>query len=451
MFSRTFLLAFMIILIVFGYLFFLNPEEVTFHLYHDYPISISPALIAFGAFIIGSFFIFLITLFVDAKRAFDLWRSSKHQRKEGMVRERYSDALEEMLKGNIGQAKEILSKILENRPQHLPAYISLANLHCLQGKHKEAIEILIRAKTIDPDNLELLFDLAKNYRALKEYSLAIETLQQILGHDPSNREALRKKREIYIEQQKWLEAYQTQKEIVKYTKEKEELTQERKILLGLEFQFGDDLAQRGNFREAEKAMREIIKADREFLPPYVLLGDVLQRLGSTQEASEVWEKALESFWNPVFLERLEALFLSVASPQKALHMYHEYLRQRPEDTVLRFFFCRLLIRLEMIDEALEQLREMEMAGITFPELYILMGKAFHRRGDSPRAIEAYENALEAKKFSSPPYKCSICGNVRSEWSGFCSGCHTWGTFSIHLPPMAQMIPSIPFYGFSTKP
>ncbi len=450
MFSRTHFLIFIIILIVFGYLFFLNPEEVSFTLFHEYTLSLSPALIAFGAFIIGSFFVFLVTLFVDAKRAFDLWRSSKRQRREGVVRERYSDALEEMLRGNIVQAKEMLGKILEKRPQHLPAYVSLANLHCLQGNHREAVEILIRAKTIDPENLELLFDLAKNYRSMKEYRLAIETLDQILEHDPSNREALRKKREIYIAQGDWFEAYQTQKDVVKYTKDKNEAASEKKILLGLELKFAEDLAQKGNFREAEKTLREILKADREFLPPHVVLGDVLQRLGSPDEATQTWQRALESFWNPIFLERLESLYLSMASPQKALHMYHEYLRERPEDTVLRFFFCRLLIRLEMIDEALEQLRELEMSGTSFPELYILMGKAFHRHGDSSRAIEAYENALEAKKFSSPPYKCSVCGNTRSEWSGFCDDCHTWGTYSIKLPDMAQMLPPIPFYSFSIK-
>ncbi|MCX5906425.1 MAG: tetratricopeptide repeat protein, partial [Deltaproteobacteria bacterium] len=362
MFSRTHFAIFILILIVFGYLFYLNPGEVNFILYEDYTLSISPALIAFGAFIIGSFFVFLVTLFVDAKRAFDLWRSSKRERREGVVRERYSDALEQMLKGNIARAKEMLAKIIEKRPQHLPAFISLANLNCLEGKHGEAIDILIRAKIIDPENLELLFDLAKNYRSLKEYTLAVETLDQILERDAANREALRKKREIFIEERDWSQAYQTQKDVVKHTKEKEELLAEKKILMGLEFKFAEDLAQRGNFKEAEKTLRAIIKEDREFLPPYVVLGDVLQRLGSPDEASQIWGKALETFWNPIFLERLEALYLSMATPQKALHFYHEYVRQRPEDTVLRFFFCRLLIRLEMIDEALEQLRELETSG-----------------------------------------------------------------------------------------
>lgn len=450
MFSRTHFLIFIIILIVFGYLFFLNPESVSFVLFQDYELSISPALIAFGAFIIGAFFVFLVTLFVDAKRAFTLWRSSKRQRREGIIRERYSDALEEMLKGNIAQARDMLIKIMDKRPQHLPAYISLANLHCLQGKHSEAIEVLIRAKTIDPENLELLFDLAKNYRCAKEYALAIETLDQILEHDHSNREAQRKKREIYIEQGNWSKAYQAQKEVVKYTKEKDEVANEKKILLGLEFKFGEDLAQKGNFREAEKTFREIIKADREFLPPYVALGDVLQRLGNADEAAQIWRKALELSWNPIFLERLESLYLSMANPQKALHMYHEYVRRRPEDTVLRFFFCRLLIRLEMIDQALEQLRDLEMSGTPFPELYILMGKAFHRHGDAVQAIEAYENALEAKKYSSPPYQCSTCGNAREEWTGFCDRCHTWGTYNIKLPEIPQIMPSIPFYGVSTK-
>jgi hypothetical protein len=123
MFSRIHFFIFILVIIIFGYLFFLNPEEIDFTLYQDYTISISPALIAFGAFFIGAFFVFLVTLFVDTKRAFDLWRFSKRQKKEEFIRERYSDALEQMMKGNVSQAKETLAKIIEKtRSIYPPIY-----------------------------------------------------------------------------------------------------------------------------------------------------------------------------------------------------------------------------------------------------------------------------------------------------------------------------------------
>lgn len=450
MFSRTYFVIFTLIFIAFGYLFYLNPEEVEFSLFQDRTLSISPALIAFGAFIIGAFFLFLVTLFVDARRAFQLWRSSKWEKKEGKIRERYSDALEEMMRGNIEQAKDTLSKILEKRPTHLPARISLANLYYLEGKYSEAIDILLQAKAVDPENLELLFDLVKNNIGLKRYPTALETLDHILERDPANREALRKKRDIHIIMGNWDEAYQTQKMVVKYTKEKEYALTEKKVLAGMEYKFAEELAQKGNFREAEKALREISREDPPFFPAHVSLGDVLQRQGSPEEAINVWKSALEASWNPVFLERLESLYLSMANPQKALDLYRKYMRERPEDSVLRFFFSRLLIRLEMVDEAIEQLRELEMAGVHFPELFILMGQAYHRRGDFAHSMESYERALDTKKFPFPPYQCSSCGHTQAEWSGFCGTCHSWGTFSIHLPEFSQKIPMIPFYNFPAR-
>jgi tetratricopeptide (TPR) repeat protein len=447
MFSRIHFLIFIFVIISFGYLFFLNPEVIDFTLYQDYTISISPALIAFGAFFIGAFFVFLVTLFVDSKRAFDLWRSSKRQRKEERTQERYGDALEQMMKGNVSQAKETLERIIEKNPQHLSSYLSLANLYALEGKHDQAIDILIRAKVIDPENLELLFDLQKNYLARQEYVLALETLNYIIERDPANLEALRKKREIYMLQGNWPEAYETQKTIVKHTKEKEQVAAEKKVMLGLEYRFGEELAQKGQFKEAEKALREIIREDRDFYPAYVTLGDILQRQGSPDEASQIWIKALESSWNPIFLERLESLHLSMASPKRIFSLYLGYLRQRPEDSVLRFFYGRLLIRLEMIDEALEQLRDLESVGASFAEIYTLMGQAYHRRGDFPRAIEAYEKALEVPKYSIPSYTCSACGRSQREWSGFCEQCHAWGTFNVKLPEISKSIPAIPFYTF----
>ncbi len=447
MFSRVHFFIFILVIIVFGYLFFLNPEVIEFTLYHDRSISISPALIAFGAFFIGAFFVFLVTLFVDTKRAFDLWRSSKRQKKEELIQERYSDGLEQMMKGNVHKAKDILAMIIEKNSQHLPSYLSLANLHSLEGEQDQAIDILLRAKAIDPENLELLFDLQKNYLARQEYILALETLDHILERDPENREALRKKREIYILQGNWPEAYETQKNMVKCTKEKENALVEKKVMLGLEYRFGEELAQKGKFKEAEKALREIIREDREFYPAYVSLGDVLQRQGSPDEASQIWIKALESSWNPIFLERLESFYLSQASPKKIFSLYLDYLRKRPEDSVMRFFYSRLLIRLEMIDEALEQLRDLESTGVPFAELYILMGQAYHRRGDFQRAIEAYEKSFEVQKYSLPSYTCSACGKAQREWSGFCEQCHGWGTFTVKLPEISKSMPAIPFYTY----
>ncbi len=450
MFSRSHFIIFTLIFIAFGYLFYLNPEEVSFSLYQDHRLDISPALIAFGSFIIGAFFVFLVTLFVDARRAFQLWRSSKTERREGKIRERYSDALEEMLKGNIQQAKESLSKIIEKRPEHLAAYISLANLYSLEGRYTEAIEVLSRAKAMDPENLELLFDLIKNNVGLKRYPAALEILDIILSRDPSNREALRKKRDIHIIMGDWDEAYLTQKSVVKYTKEKDYAQSEKKVLAGMEYKFAEELAQKADFREAEKALREILREDSTFIPAQVSLGDVLQRQGSFEEAGNVWKKALEDSWNPVFLERLESLYLSMADPQKALDLYREYMRKRPEDSALRFFFSRLLIRLEMVDEAIEQLRELEMGGVLFPELFILLGQAYHRRGDFALSMESYERALDTKKFPFPAYQCSSCGHAQAEWSGFCEACHSWGSFSIRLPEISQKMPLIPFYNFPAR-
>jgi len=266
MFSRIHFVLFTLIFIGFGFLFYLNPEQVEFSLWEGTSLLISPALIAFGAFIIGALFVFLVTLFVDARRAFHLWRSSKSDRREGKIRERYSDALEEMLKGNIQQAKEMLDKILEKRPNHLPAHISLANLYSLEGKYAEAIEVLGKAKALQPENLEVLFDLVKNNVGLKRYPAALEVLDTILERDASNREALRKKRDIHILMGSWDEAYQTQKGVVKHTKEKKYVQAEKEALSGMEYKFAEELAQKGDFREAEKALRGILKEDPSFFP-----------------------------------------------------------------------------------------------------------------------------------------------------------------------------------------
>ena len=149
----------------------------------------------------------------------------------------------------------------------------------------------------------------KNYVAVQDYRLAIETLNHILEKDPANREALRKKRDLFLKQGNWSEAYEAQKSVVKHSKEKDQAAAEKKILLGMEYKLGQELAQNGNFKEAEKALREIVKEDRDFVPgPGGSTETFSSGRGNPDEASQIWLRAYETSANPVFLERLESLY-----------------------------------------------------------------------------------------------------------------------------------------------
>ena len=71
---------------------------------------------------------------------------------------------------------------------------------------------------------------------------------------------------------------------------------------------GKTLLEKGDFRDAESALRESIRIKPSFGDVHELLGETLERLGQLKEAAERYAKALEL--NPNLIEaksRLESL------------------------------------------------------------------------------------------------------------------------------------------------
>ncbi|MDD5435709.1 MAG: tetratricopeptide repeat protein, partial [Nitrospira sp.] len=203
-----------------------------------------------------------------------------------------------------------------------------------------------------------------------------------------------------------------------------------KLLIGLRYEFGRSLFKRGDRSKCKKLFKAVIRADQDFVPAYISLGDILVEEGDGAEAAELLEKGYYVNYNEILLHKLEDYYLQQGEPEKIIWVYKKAISLKPEIASLRFYLGKLYYRLEMLDEAYDVLSELEAMETGMPELYKLLGNIYERKEDYDSAISEFKKALGLRKMVIVPYYCPSCDYHTIEWSGRCPRCGGWNTFTV---------------------
>lgn len=430
MLLRFLFLIFIFFVLAFGYLSYYNTGQVLFFLSAGRQYQLPIVQLVFISFFMGGLLVFVSYMAYDLQRALDRWRIGRREKKKGAIKELYQQGVDALKRGERDKAKDFLTRYIEKDPTNIDAYIQLAGVYSKEENYGDAIKVLSKARLMEPNHAALLFHLARDFKRSQRMDDAINTLENILDITPSNLEALRELRDIYRSVKRWEDGCEIQKEIIRYSKDKKRNDQEVKILLGFKYEYGNQLLEEGEVEKAEKVFKEMIKQDKGFIPSYIGLGDALYRKGKLDEAANTWEKAFAASGDIVFLHRLEDMFLKEEQPDRILEGYQNILSERPDDLTVRFFFGKLCLRLEMVEEALDQLLRVDAAGADFPELHFLLAEAYRRRERYEKSVEEFQKALSFKRKMLIPFVCSNCGKEFTKWSGCCPNCGMCNTFSL---------------------
>jgi len=434
---RFLFLIFIFFVLAFGYLTYYNTANVTFYLSKDTVYQLSIVQLVFISFSLGGSLVFLSYIAYDIQRALERWRIRRREKKRGVVQELYQQGIEALRKGDKDKAKEFLTRYIEKDPTNIDAYIQLAGIYFKEENYGDAIKVLSKARLLEPNHTGLLTHLATDYKKAQRMDDAISTLENIIDITPSNLEALRELRDIYRGVKRWEDACETQKEIIRYTtRDRKKNEQEVKILLGFKYEYGNHLLEEGEVEKAGKVFKEMIKQDRGFIPSYIGLGDAYYKEGKLEEAASTWEKAFAASGDIIFLHRLEDMLIREEQPDRILEGYRNILAERPDDLTVRFFYGKLCLRLEMVEEALEQLSRVDASGADFTELHLLLAEGYRRRERYEESVDEFQKAHSYKKKMIIPFVCSNCGKNFTKWSGCCPGCGMCNTFSL---PFQQAI------------
>jgi lipopolysaccharide biosynthesis regulator YciM len=438
------LLSFLFIVIgFFLWLSYENPLDVKFHFFGK-TFETDLSILMISSFVLGAMLVFIGTLARDTKRAIQDYLKSHQKRKEESLKEELNKGMDVFLRGDLAKAKSHFMEVLKRDPSQIDLYLRLSEITLQEGNDQDALHWLGRAELIDMRNIDILLRQAGVYQRMKRFDEAIRTLNRAIGLDETNIKALKSMRQIYLDSRRWEEAIRIQRSILKFTKGKQAEEEETLFYLGLKYEHARDLLTRGgekNLENALKEVKEIVREQKTFQPGFVLLGDIYLLMGRWASAGKVWGKSFTRFKSIVFVLRLEELYLSREDPSTLLRIYQRALKHDPENWVLAFFYAKLCLRLEMLDEALEEINEISLKVKDFPALHRLFAEIYLHRKDFGRAAQEFEKTFELSGSSYLSFFCTTCERESKEWIAYCPQCHQWSTYTIKEAEKAIPFPS----------
>jgi tetratricopeptide (TPR) repeat protein len=254
----------------------------------------------------------------------------------------------------------------------------------------------------------------------------------LLQRWPGHAEALRGLRDFAIEAGDWDDAVGLQERLLTATPPADRPIESEWLAVGY-YELGRLELARADPSAAVAHFRAALRADREFLPGVLALGDALEAAGDHREAVRTWERAAETRPMLPLLARLERVYRREDRPGRMIALYRAACERVPDDLGLAAALGRVYFELEMLDEAAEQFEKLEVRVPDSPVVHAFLGAIFERRGQTRDAFDEYRRALRLGHAFDWPHRCAACGTTAPTWQDRCAQCHRWNTLRPSSP------------------
>ncbi|MBK7972076.1 MAG: tetratricopeptide repeat protein [Deltaproteobacteria bacterium] len=347
-------------------------------------------------------------------------------RKGQVAIDQLEEALDLVARKDPARARKALGHALGHPLTHTASHLALADLHLAAGQRATALELLEAERVANPASVRVSLAKAKVLEADGRPAEAASELRRALRESGPSVGVLEALRDLVEREGNWEEAYTTQQHLTRLLREAKNPTLEREAgrLTFLRYEVARRRIDDGKVDDAVTALRDILKRNPGFVPAAVTLGDALVAKGQEGDALKVWERAFRVEPQLVLLDRLESLCLKQGDPGRVVKIYQEALARDAKNLVLRFMYGKFCLKLEMVDEALEQFDQIESAGAHFLELSVLRGEALHRRKNLDAAVEEFRKAVRIEGLR---YVCRKCATSTTTWGARCEACGEWDT------------------------
>jgi lipopolysaccharide biosynthesis regulator YciM len=243
---------------------------------------------------------------------------------------------------------------------------------------------------------------------------------------PAHVGALHALRDLAVDARAWDEAIAIQESLLALAPSRERHAEAEWLAVGY-YELGRLELARGDGAAAITHFRAAVRADRDFLPATLALGDAHEAAGEHREAIRVWERAAESRPALPLLARLERAYRHDARPSRMIALYRTACERAPDDLALAAALGRVYFELEMLDEAAEQFEKLEIKAPDLPVVHAFLGAVFEKRGQSRDAFDEYRRALRLGHVFDWPHRCAACGTAVPTWQDRCPQCQRWNT------------------------
>ncbi len=423
--------VFILLLIILAiYFAMLNAVYVTVTLpwlgkFMDVPLIV----VILSSVLLGVLIAFSLVFIKEVRRSWEQLRACRKNKRSRLAQEQYNQGLQLIASGRQKEAIECFNKLLDKHAEYTDACDALGDVYFSACNWDKAAFYHSKVLDLNSNNLGVMLKLANDYKQAGKIDRAIDILQKIIQKDEHNYTALTGLRDLYCEQGRWDKAYELQSKAVSLAKSKSVKLQETQVLLGLKYELAGNRAAQSRYPEAVKALKDIIKEDKSFLPAYIKLADIYELEHELTDAYQVLEKAYHKHPDPVLLKRLEEISLKHDDPQRAIKAYREGIKEQSQDFRIYLFLGMLYLKLEMLEEAKDQFDYLLRQGKDSPLLHYELAGIFERQADFKQSCSEYKRAFEAQERQLLRYTCAECGAQLPRWEGRCHHCGKWNSIN----------------------
>ena len=424
------LLLFIFFVLFFLYFWGLNPHMVTVFYLPEQSLTYPAAMVIIACVILGLALGFGAHIYSTLTHWMKHWSRDRQEKKQREISTIYREGVGRLLSGDLKKARGLLNKALDKDPKRVDTLIAVASLSSQEGNPAEGLELLRKASEIDPKSMEVLFKTAAIQEETGQDEEAMSTYQELITLEKDNRKALRNLRDLYVKHGRWQDALDVQRQVLKAGPGANRVAEEKELLLYLRYEVARQAIEDGSPGDAKSELKDILRQKDDFAPAQVSLGDAYVALGKGDDAVTAWQEGYKKLGKGVFLERLEDYYMGLEDPSSLLNFFRSQSVERGDDLVFRIFYGKLCLRLEMVDEAKEQLQAVESSGVESSQVHLLLGETYRRCNDADQAINEYQKALGISKRLRLNFVCENCLHISSEWNSRCPSCGKWNTSSL---------------------
>ena len=250
--------------------------------------------------------------------------------------------------------------------------------------------------------------------------------RHVLQRWEANTAALRALRDLAVEARAWDEAVLIQRRLIAVAPPHDRAAESEWLAVG-HYELGRLELARGDATAAVAQFKAAVRADRDFVPAVVALGDAHEAAGDQREAVKTWERAAEAQPALPLLARLERVYRLEGRPSRMIALYRDAAARAPDDLALAAALGRVYFELEMLDEAADHFEKLEVRAPDLPVVHAFLGAVFERRGETREALEEYRRALRLGHAFEWPHECAVCGAKAATWQDRCASCLRWNS------------------------
>lgn len=402
-------------------------------------------VVAFLSVLLGALGTLLYTAVLSSKAAFVRWRRQRSDQKIAEDTELIQQGLAAALRGDHATALQRFETVLQHDPDRLGAWVQGGNAARTMGDLDKAVDMHMRARGLSPEHRDVHDALSRDFEALGQHARAVGHLEQRLATQPKgDPDLFGRMRDLLARQGRWDEALAAQEKRVKLLREPGARAAEEAVSRGLRLEKGRALLEQGSAASRQEALAiftALRKEDPKFVPAYLLQGRAHKAMGDDDEAVEAWTKGVAETHALELLNELVLHYFDTGDPEQAIRTYRNAAESigGEDGRAARLGLALLYSRLEMVEEARQELERLEDEVEFSPTVAYHLGKLSARAGDPRTAVERFRQVIQASGMLEPRYRCNVCSAQHEAYVLRCSSCGRWGT--VGLDASAELQPA----------